>query len=88
MGRIEAGQPLWKRLAYVAITRPRSGSSGWCAMLSKPRSRSHVDDLFVPPEALQLEEERHEDHHRDRASAGIGRAVAEHFCWKRAGGGA
>ncbi|KAG1715281.1 Serine 3-dehydrogenase [Nymphon striatum] len=25
MGRVEAGQPLWKRLAYVAITRASSG---------------------------------------------------------------
>ena len=32
-GRIEAGSALWKRLAYVAITRAESGCSGWALRL-------------------------------------------------------
>lgn len=57
-GRIEAGQALWKRLAYVAITRAEERLV-WVTryMLSKPRSALGVDDLFVPPETLRLEEE-------------------------------
>lgn len=60
MGRNEAGQPLWKRLAYVAITRAEERLH-WVvrARLSKPSGPLRVDDLkSVPaaPLALQLEE--------------------------------
>ncbi|MBR9650882.1 ATP-dependent DNA helicase [Thalassovita aquimarina] len=59
MGRVEAGQPLWKRLAYVAITRAEERLH-WVvrARLSKPSGPLRVDDLKVAPAplALQLEE--------------------------------
>jgi exodeoxyribonuclease V len=57
-GRMEAGQALWKRLAYVAITRAEERLV-WVTryMLSKPRSALGVDDLTVPAAALRLEEE-------------------------------
>jgi exodeoxyribonuclease-5 len=46
MGRVEAGQPLWKRLAYVAITRAEERLH-WVvrARLSKPVDPLRVDDL-------------------------------------------
>lgn len=46
MGRVEAGQPLWKRLAYVAITRAQDRLI-WVVrnMLSKPTTPLRVDDL-------------------------------------------
>ena len=46
MGRVEAGQQLWKRLAYVAITRAQSGVS-WVIRnkLSKPSKALTIDDL-------------------------------------------
>ena len=46
MGRVEAGQPLWKRLAYVAITRA-STRLHWVVRnrLSKPTGPLQVDDL-------------------------------------------
>lgn len=60
MGRNEAGQPLWKRLAYVAITRAEERLH-WVvrARLSKPGGPLRVDDLKsvpVAPLALQPEE--------------------------------
>ncbi len=59
MGRNEAGQPLWKRLAYVAITRAEERLH-WVvrARLSKPSGPLRVDDLKSAPAplALQLEE--------------------------------
>lgn len=55
MGRVEAGQALWKRLAYVAITRAER-ELRWVvrSMLAKPRSALGVDDLATGPAALQL----------------------------------
>ncbi|WP_439524745.1 ATP-dependent DNA helicase [Marivita sp.] len=59
MGRVEAGQPLWKRLAYVAITRA-STRLHWVVRnrLSKPTGPLRVDDLRSAPVApLELEVE-------------------------------
>ncbi len=58
MGRIEAGQPLWKRLAYVAITRAEERLH-WVVRnrLSKPEHPLRVDDLQTPPAPLELETE-------------------------------
>ncbi len=46
MGRVEAGQPLWKRLAYVAITRAQERLH-WVVRnrLSKPANPLRTDDL-------------------------------------------
>ncbi|WP_227284538.1 AAA family ATPase [Boseongicola sp. H5] len=57
-GREEAGQALWKRLAYVAITRAEERLI-WVTryMLSKPQAVLGVDDLEVPAEPLALHEE-------------------------------
>lgn len=57
MGRVEAGQPLWKRLAYVAITRAQERLF-WVVRnrLSKPTRELGADDLDVPVVALELEE--------------------------------
>ena len=59
MGRSEAGQPLWKRLAYVAITRAQNRLV-WVVRnrLSKPTHRLGTDDLTAlekAPLALQIE---------------------------------
>ncbi len=56
MGRIEAGQPLWKRLAYVAITRAER-ELRWVVRpaLAKPKLALGVDDLEVPVTALILQ---------------------------------
>lgn len=58
MGRVEAGQPLWKRLAYVAITRAQERLI-WVVRnrLSRPSGPLRVDDLRVAPAPLKLEEE-------------------------------
>lgn len=61
MGRVEAGQPLWKRLAYVAITRAEKRLY-WVVRnrLAKPSGPLQVDDLRAAPVAplmLQQEEE-------------------------------
>ncbi|SFL45675.1 ATP-dependent DNA helicase [Shimia aestuarii] len=58
MGRVEAGQPLWKRLAYVAITRA-SERLYWVVRnrLAKPTGPLRVDDLTVAPVPLVLQEE-------------------------------
>ncbi len=52
MGRVEAGQALWKRLAYVAITRAQERLH-WVvrARLSKPTGALRVDDLKAAPKA-------------------------------------
>lgn len=57
-GREEAGQALWKRLAYVAITRAEHRLI-WVTryMLSKPQVMLGVDDLVVPTVPLALEGE-------------------------------
>ncbi|MFW8595658.1 ATP-dependent DNA helicase [Cribrihabitans neustonicus] len=57
MGRVEAGQPLWKRLAYVAITRAQERLI-WVVRnrLAKPTAALPVDDLkALPAAALTLE---------------------------------
>jgi exodeoxyribonuclease-5 len=56
MGRSEAGQPLWKRLAYVAITRAEERLH-WVVRnrLSKPTAPLRVDDLQSRPATLELE---------------------------------
>ncbi len=48
MGRVEAGQPLWKRLAYVAITRAER-ELRWVVRnrLARPTQPLRVDDLTV-----------------------------------------
>ena len=59
MGRVEAGQPLWKRLAYVAITRAEN-ELRWVVRnrLAKPSSTLQVDDLRAAPAAtLELTQE-------------------------------
>jgi len=55
MGRSEAGQPLWKRLAYVAITRAEERLH-WVVRnrLSKPGTLLGVDDLQAAPVPLEL----------------------------------
>ena len=55
MGRVEAGHHLWKRLAYVAITRAER-ELRWVVrpMLAKPSRPLGVDDLHVPVTALSL----------------------------------
>lgn len=58
MGRTEAGQPLWKRLAYVAITRAEERLH-WVVRnrLAKPTSGLRIDDLRSAPAPLTLEAE-------------------------------
>ncbi|SFU01100.1 ATP-dependent DNA helicase [Sedimentitalea nanhaiensis] len=61
MGRVEAGQPLWKRLAYVAITRAQERLI-WVVRnrLSKPTHGLRVDDLrsvAAPSLTLDVEEQ-------------------------------
>ncbi|EPX84712.1 Family description [Rubellimicrobium thermophilum DSM 16684] len=55
-GRSEAGQPLWKRLAYVAITRS-ARDLRWVVRnrLARPEAPLTVEDL-ARPGALALEE--------------------------------
>ena len=54
MGRTEAGQPLWKRLAYVAITRAQERLI-WVVRnrLAKPSMALSTDDLRAAPAATQ-----------------------------------
>ena len=56
MGRTEDGQPLWKRLAYVAITRA-SEELRWVVRnrLALPEAPLSTADLTVPEEALALD---------------------------------
>lgn len=58
MGRVEAGQPLWKRLAYVAITRA-SERLIWVVRnrLSRPTYPLRIDDLPAPQQPLILEQQ-------------------------------
>jgi exodeoxyribonuclease-5 len=58
VGRVEAGQPLWKRLAYVAITRAQERLY-WVVRnrLSKPTYALTTDDLPVAAAPLQLSQE-------------------------------
>lgn len=57
-GREEAGIPLWKRLAYVAITRAQERLL-WVtkARLARPAGPLAVDDLAAPAVPLALETE-------------------------------
>lgn len=54
-GRTEAGIPLWKRLAYVAITRAQERLH-WVirARLARPSGPLGVDDLPAPTAALKF----------------------------------
>ena len=54
-GRMEAGLPLWKRLAYVAITRAEKRLF-WVvrSSLARPKSPLSVDDLAAKPAPLAL----------------------------------
>ena len=54
-GRTEAGLPLWKRLAYVAITRAETRLH-WVTRyrLGRPGAPLGVDDLTQPPAPLEL----------------------------------
>ena len=54
-GRNEAGIPLWKRLAYVAITRAENRLL-WVVRnrLSRPSAPLSTEDLPRPAAALQL----------------------------------
>ncbi|MFC5566039.1 AAA family ATPase [Rubellimicrobium aerolatum] len=56
MGRIEAGQALWKRLAYVAITRA-AHELRWVIAnrLARPTHPLGIDDLKAGPAPLVLE---------------------------------
>jgi exodeoxyribonuclease-5 len=55
-GRSEAGLPLWKRLAYVAITRAEKRLH-WVVRnrLALPKAPLGVADLVVRPAPLTLE---------------------------------
>ena len=55
MGRVEAGQPLWKRLAYVAITRAEKRLY-WVVRnrLARPTAPLSTEDLRAAPVALEL----------------------------------
>jgi exodeoxyribonuclease-5 len=57
-GRIEAGLPLWKRLAYVAITRAETRLH-WVTRyaLARPTGGLRTDDLIATPVPLKLEAE-------------------------------
>lgn len=54
-GRVEAGLPLWKRLAYVAITRAEERLY-WVTRyrLGKPTEPLTIRDLDAPPAPLEL----------------------------------
>ena len=56
-GRSEAGVPLWKRLAYVAITRAQTRLY-WVVRnrLARPQEPLSVEDLKRPPAPLALSE--------------------------------
>lgn len=62
MGRVEAGQPLWKRLAYVAITRAQDRLI-WVVRnrLSRPTQPLTVDDLPARAAPLTLASEEQAD---------------------------
>ncbi len=55
MGRVEAGQPLWKRLAYVAITRAER-ELRWVvrSALARPSAPLTITDLGGTPAPLDL----------------------------------
>ncbi|MGH1368337.1 MAG: ATP-dependent DNA helicase [Maritimibacter sp.] len=55
-GRVEAGIALWKRLAYVAITRAQTRLH-WVTRyaLARPQNMLGIEDLTVPAPVLTLE---------------------------------
>ncbi len=55
MGRMEAGQPLWKRLAYVAVTRAEQRLH-WVVRnrMSRPERALDASDLRAAPAKLEL----------------------------------
>ena len=57
-GRVEAGIPLWKRLAYVAITRAER-ELRWVVnnRLKKPSGALGTADLKAPAVPLELRED-------------------------------
>jgi exodeoxyribonuclease-5 len=57
-GRMEAGLPLWKRLAYVAITRAQERLH-WVTRyrLARPETPLGVEDLRAPTAPLELQQE-------------------------------
>ncbi len=57
-GRMEAGLPLWKRLAYVAITRAQERLH-WVTRyrLARPEAPLGVEDLRAPSAPLELQQE-------------------------------
>jgi Superfamily I DNA and RNA helicases len=61
MGRTEAGVPLWKRLAYVAITRAQDRLI-WVVRnrLARPQTALGIEDLrsLAKPAPLALEGEK------------------------------
>ena len=61
-GREEAGIPLWKRLAYVAITRAENRLL-WITryMLKKPEEGLGFSDLSHAPAALKLDAPENEE---------------------------
>ncbi len=62
-GRVEAGIPLWKRLAYVAITRAEHRLH-WVTRyaLARPRQPLSTDDLQGAPSTLALTSQSEHDH--------------------------
>ncbi len=60
-GRIEAGLPLWKRLAYVAITRAQERLI-WVTRyrLARPQRTLGTEDLSAAPGPLALQQEAEE----------------------------
>jgi exodeoxyribonuclease-5 len=58
MGRVEAGQPLWKRLAYVAITRTEERLH-WVVRnrLARPDAPLTTNDLEAPATPFELDAE-------------------------------
>ncbi|OUD08980.1 ATPase [Marivivens niveibacter] len=62
MGRVEAGQPLWKRLAYVAITRAER-ELRWVVRnrLARPSEPLGVDDLDAPAPQFELTAQEQDD---------------------------
>lgn len=62
MGRVEAGQPLWKRLAYVAITRAEKRLF-WVTRnrLARPSGPLITSDLRVAAAPLTLKLENEDD---------------------------
>ena len=62
LGRSESGQPLWKRLAYVAITRAER-ELRWVVRnrLARPSGPLGVDDLHMPAAELKLTVQSDED---------------------------